>query len=819
MAQRNFPLNTIKSKLPEINQTSIQLKEMLAQGITIHQQGYFNEAKAIYQKILRIQPNHFDALQLTGVIAAQTKNYAQADAFLSKAIKVNSFHSPTYLNLGLAKQELKQYEAAIASYDKAINLNPSFAEAFYNRGLAYQEIKQYEAAIASYDKAISINPSFAEAFYNRGLAYQEIKQYEAAIASYDKAISINPSFAEAFYNRGLTYQEIKQYEAAIASYDKAIDFNANNFNAYTNRGNAFKGLKQYQAAIADHNKAISLNPIFAYAHNNLGIVLQELKHYDEAIASYENAISLKSEFAEAFNNLANVYNDIKMHELAIENYDKAISYRTDFSEAYFNKGTALIKINLLDQAYFSFIHAYNLQPTVDYLLGTLIHTKMRLCEWSNLNSFISQLVEGILNNEKIAAPFIVLALLDDPEIHKQSAKISINDKWPANDLLAAIKKYPPHKKIRLGYFSADFREHPVSYLTAELFELHNREKFEVIAFSFGPDMQDDCRKRLENGFDQFLDVKDQSDDEIAALSRKMEVDIAIDLGGFTAECRTGIFAMRAAPIQLSYIGYLGTMGSDYYDYLIADSTIIPLDYQKYYSEKIVYLPSYQVNDTKREISEKLFTKSEVGLPDEGFVFCCFNNIYKITPKIFDSWMRILTAVEGSVLYLLDANETATNNLRKEANAKGVSSDRLIFGKVLPTPLYLARYRIADLFLDTLPYNAGTTASDALRIGLPVITQMGKSFASRMAASLLNAVGLPELVTTNQDDYESLAIMLATNPLKLETIRDKLINNLPKSPLYNTKLFTQHLESAYQIMYQRYQEDSDHDHIYEKAGQL
>ena len=326
------------------------------------------------------------------------------------------------------------------------------------------------------------------------------------------------------------------------------------------------------------------------------------------------------------------------------------------------------------------------------------------------------------------------------------------------------------------------------------------------------DTQDAIRKRLEQGFDQFLDIKDQTDQEIAMLAREMEIDIAVDLGGFTENCRTGIFARRAAPIQLSYIGYLGTMGAEYFDYLIADPVIIPQDYQQYYSEKIVYLPSYQVNDTRREISEKLFTRSELGLPANGFVFCCFNNSYKITPPTFDRWMRILIAAEGSVLFLLDSKETATNNLKKEAMARGVSPDRLVFAKHLPLPEYLARYRIADLFLDTLPYNAGTTASDALRVGLPVLTLTGKSFASRVAASLLNAVGLPELITNSQEEYESLAIKLAKNPEELSKIKKKLINNLPTSALYNTKMFTQHLESAYQTMYQRYHDGLPTEHI-------
>jgi predicted O-linked N-acetylglucosamine transferase (SPINDLY family) len=297
------------------------------------------------------------------------------------------------------------------------------------------------------------------------------------------------------------------------------------------------------------------------------------------------------------------------------------------------------------------------------------------------------------------------------------------------------------------------------------------------------------------------------------LARSVEIDIAVDLGGYTLLSRTEIFAMSAAPIQISYIGYLGTMGANYYDYLVADRTLIPEEKKHHYSEKIAYLPSYQVNDSTQSLPTTIFTRQDVGLPEAGFVFCCFNNTYKITPTTFDSWGRILEQVDGSVLLIYADNESAKTNLTKEIVLRGIDPKRLIFGEQLPIPEYLARYRVADLFLDTLPYNAATTASDALRMGLPVLTCIGNSFACRMAASVINAVNLPELITTTQEQYESLAIELATNPEKLKIIKDKLVDNLPTAPLYDTPLFARHLESAYLTMYDRYQNGLDPDHIY------
>jgi len=439
---------------------------------------------------------------------------------------------------------------------------------------------------------------------------------------------------------------------------------------------------------------------------------------------------------------------------------------------------------------------------------------MHLCLWDDVENRLHELTNKINNDEKVIGPFQLQALIDDPEIQRKTTEIYANEKFPKRYVLLEIGRYSKHKKIRIGYFSADFRDHPAAFLTAELYEVHDRERFEIHAFSFGPDTQDEMNLRIKTGVDHFHDVRTMSYKDTAMLARSVELDIAVDLGGYTANCRTGIFAMSAAPIQIGYIGYLGTMAANYMDYLIADQTIIPEENQKYYSEKIVYMPhSYQVNDSTHSLLATIFTRQDVGLPSTGFVFCCFNNTFKITPTTFDSWARILKRVDGSVLLIYADNESAKTNLAKEIVLRGIDASRLIFGEQLPVPEYLARYRVADLFLDTHPYNAGTTASDALRMGLPVLTCIGNSFASRMAASLLKAVNLPELITTTQEQYESLAIELATNPEKLTIIKTKLANNLATAPLYDTPLFTRHLESAYVEMYDRYQNGLEPEHIY------
>jgi predicted O-linked N-acetylglucosamine transferase (SPINDLY family) len=390
--------------------------------------------------------------------------------------------------------------------------------------------------------------------------------------------------------------------------------------------------------------------------------------------------------------------------------------------------------------------------------------------------------------------------------------------WVANNFPAAKtprwqgERYR-HDRIRIAYLSADFRQHPLSFLTAGMFESHDKSRFEITAISFGVDDDSEIRARVKASFERFVDARASSDAQIADLLKALEIDIAVDLMGFTTDSRTGIFARRPAPIQLHYMGYPGTMAARYIDYMVADRVVIPDHQQASYSEKLICLPnSYFVNDTGRQIADKMFSRAELGLPPSGFVFCCFNSNHKITPLVFDRWMRILKQVEGSVLWLLPGHATAADNLRKEARARGVDAERLIFAGRMSPPDHLARHRAADLFLDTLPYNAHTTACDALWTGLPVLTCLGEAFVGRVAASLLHAVGLPELITTTLDEYQHLAVDLATTPDKLAAIRAKLANHRLTMPLFDTRLFTRHIEAAYAAMHARQQAGLAPDHI-------
>ena len=794
---------------------SAAIQAKFQQAMALHQQGRFVEAERAYQEILQQEPTHTGALHLLGVVALQTRRTQRAVELIAKAIRLNPNVAPAHSNLGDGLNDLKRHAEALVSYDKAIALKPDFVEAYNNRANALNDLKRHEEALASYDKAIALKPDYAEAYNNRANALNDLKRHEEALASYDKAIALKPDLVEAYNNRANALNALKRPEESLASYDKAIALKPDLVEAYNNRANALNELKRHEEALASYDKAIALKPDYAEAYNNRGAALRNLKRHDEALASCDKAIALKPDLVEAYTNRASALNALKRHEEALASYDKAIALKPEFAEAYYNRGNTLRDLNRPEESLASYDKAIALKPDFEFLLGDLMHTKMKICDWSNLETQIAQLVHKIDRGEKVSPPFPLLADTNSAELQRKAAEIYALARHPLDNALPKIAKRSRREKIRIGYFSADFREHPTAFLTAELFERHNRSQFEVTAFAFGLDTRDSMRQRLEAAFDKFIDVRTRSDRDVALLARNLEIDIAVDLGGFTADSRTNIFAMRAAPLQVNYLGFPGTMGSEYIDYLIADPTLILAPHQKHYVEKIAYLPnSYMPNDSKRPISDQMFARVEFGLPQIGFVFCCFNNSYKLHPYIFDCWMRILKKVEGSILWLSENNATAAANLKKEAAIRGVNPNRLVFAKRMPMLAdHLARHRLSDLFLDTLPYNAHTTASDALWAGLPVLTRIGETFSGRVAASLLNAIGLPELITTTPQAYETLAIELATNPEKLTAINHKLADNRLTTPLFDTQLFTKHIEAVYTAMYERYQADLPPDHIY------
>ena len=693
----------------------------------------------------------------------------------------------------------------MASYDRAIALAADDASAFYNRGIALQELRRFEEAVASYDRAIALKPGYAGTFFNRGNALHALKRFDEALASYDHAIMLKPDYAEAFNNRGVTLKELKRIDEALANCDKAIALKPDYAEAFNNRGVTLKELKRIDEALANCDKAIALKPDYAEAFNNRGNVLQDQKRFDEAVVSYDRAIMLKPDYAGAFNNRGNALQELERIDEALVSYNQAITLKPDQADAFNNRGNALRELKRFDEALASYTQAIVLMPDHKFAFSGLADCTMKLCDWTRWREISDELQRHVTEQKSCLSPFVLLGYNDDSALHLSCAKNYVLDRFGTTPQCFGSGAIWCNNKIKVAYLSSDFRRHAVAYLVAELFERHDRSRFEVIGVSFGPDDGSDMQSRLAAAFDRFIDVRVQGDQEVARIISDLQVDIAVELNGLTQHGRLGILAFRPAPIQVSYLGFPGTTGADFIDYIIADAIVLPFDQQPHYTEHIIHLPDcYQVNDRKRTIAPHTPTRQELELPAEGLVFCCFNNNWKITPAVFDVWMRLLKAVEGSVLWLLRDNGDAETNLRKEAAARGIDPTRLVFAGRLPLEDHLARHRLADLFLDTLPYNAHTTASDALWSGLPVLSCRGKTFAGRVAASLLTAVGLPELLTDSLEEYEALALRIATDPLLRSGLRERLRKNRPECSLFDTDRFCRHIEAAYTTMWELWQ---------------
>ena len=492
----------------------------------------------------------------------------------------------------------------------------------------------------------------------------------------------------------------------------------------------------------------------------------------------------------------------KLNE-SIASYEKALKLKPDYAGAQSNMGNAFIEQNKLEEAIEAFYKTLLLEPTLSAIQSRKLHQQAHICDWKAVEEDCILLSELGISGDAIS-PFSVLALEDAPERHRLRSEKYARENFPIKPLKQFERPSQMPKRLRIGYFSADFHNFPGMHLMVRMLERHDRSKFEIYAFSYGQEINDKMRSRLVSAVDYFIDIQSMSTDAVHKCVEDKKIDIAIHRNGYTKDSKTNLFSSRLAPVQINYLGYPGTLGADFMDYIVADPIVIPEDKRQHYSEQIIYLPhTYQPNDNTRAISQKVQTKENMGLPSDGFIFCCFNNNYKISPKEFDIWMRLMGKVEGSVLWLLKSNKWTEHNLKREVEARGLSSDRVIFAERVENSEHLARHRLADLFLDTFNCNAHTTASDALWAGLPVVTKLGKGFAARVAGSLLSAVGLPELITHDEEAYEALILKLATKPKKLDTIKKKLEVNRLSQPLFNTEQYTKHLENGYLQAYQRY----------------
>ena len=607
------------------------------------------------------------------------------------------------------------------------------------------------------------------------------------------------------FNNALSLFENGQLEKSQKICLQILEKNSEDFDTLYLLGIINFQKKNYANSNKIFQKAIIINSNNAEIHNYNAISFVKLKKFDLAIESWDKAIKIQPNFAEAYNNKGGCLIEIKQFENALKNFEAAIKIKPNFSEPYIGIGN-LFKDNLdkLEEAIKFYEKGIELNPNSKNALSALIFTKLQLCEWKSYIGDLEKLKKKIINKINFSNAFHILSFYDSLEIQNKNIKMYMDDRFPKKKNFKPIIDKYYNKKIRIGYYSSDFRNHAVCYQLVNLIEQHDKSKFEIIGMSLGKKNNDEMRNRIVKAFDEFHELHGKTDHEIVQLSRNLKIDIAIDLMGFTKNNRFEIFIERCAPIQINYLGYSGTSGSKSIDYIVGDKTLIPNDVKKHYSEKIIYLPdSFMMNDSKRKISDKTFLRKEFDLPDKGFVFCCFNNFYKITPNIFDIWMRLLKKNKDSVLWLPRSNSRIFKNLIQEAKNRDVDHSRIIFAKYMTlTADHLARISLADLFLDTFPYNAHSTCSDALYSGLPVITKAGNSFSGRVAASMLNAVGLPELITKTENEYEELALYFSKNRDQLQKIKRKLKENKLKTSLFDTKKYVKNIEEAYKKIYKR-----------------
>jgi protein O-GlcNAc transferase len=765
--------------------------------------GRLSEAATVYRDIVTEDPRHWQGLHLLGLIAYKQGQFPEALQLMLQCLQVKPDLAEAYSDLGVVLKDMGRLDEARDACEKAIALKPGFCPAYSNLGNILKAQGRLEAAATSYRRALTIEPGFADALINLANVLVLMGDIEEALPVARNAVSLAPLHAEAHVVLGHALRRAGKSEEAIKTYFHALEIRPEYGPVYSDLGCILSEQGQHEEAIQAHERALLFSPNYAEAHNNLGITLRNLGRWVEAVQHYRQAITLKTDYAEAYSNLGAVLDLLGRHEEAVEAYRRAVALKPELCAAYVNLAGSLWEQGRLSDAIATFNYSLSLDRDQPNALVDLYNLRRHACDWRDIGAQEEKILSETYRRGKRVAPFAILNIHGDPAEEqlcaREWAKSIANISHMAFEYAALPSPANP-RRLRIGYLSADFCRHATASLISELIETHDRERFEVFGYSYGRDDRSAMRKRLMEGFETFADLHALPHSEAARRIHGDEIDILIDLKGYTTHSRTEILAYRPAPIQVSYLGYPGTMGAPFIDYLIADPFVIPEEARRFYDEKIAYLPhSYQPNDTRRAISQPVPSREACGLPAEGFVFCSFNNSYKISPDIFDIWMRLLDGVPSSVLWLLEANALVSENLAREATNRGIDPARLVFAPKMEQPDHLARQVHADLFLDTLPVNAHTTASDALWAGVPVLTCAGKSFAARVAGSLLTAAGLPELVVATLPEYETAALALARDPVLLRSLRETLAKNRHTMPLFDIQRYTQDLEAVFENM--------------------
>jgi predicted O-linked N-acetylglucosamine transferase (SPINDLY family) len=682
----------------------------------------------------------------------------------------------------LVLEKLDRLAEAIQSLEKAIELQPAYAEAYNNLGLLRRKQGESVAAAQAFERAIALQPRYAQAWSNWGLIAMDQQQFELAEHRFQHALALAPDLEVALHNLGMLSMRRGDWERAEGYHRQLLARNGSSALGYHGLGSNWLQQGRFEEARRALEQALAIDPSLVEAWIHLGGVYHEQDRLPQAVVCFRRAIAGEPASPEAWFNLGRSLSVLEEFSEAIEAFEQAVRLREDYAEAW----------------------------------SSLANQRQHLCRWDGLEAIQRRLIamvedeaQGAVGQLVNPSSFLVLGWPTTPALQARCAQAWAKAKYPAQPPPPATRgpglSSDRHQRLRIGYLSGDFRQHVMAFHLAELFERHDRESFEVFGYSIGPRDESPIRSRLIRGVDRFVDAWEDSTADLVARIRGDAIDILIDLQGYTLFSRPQVLAYHPAPIQVSYLGFAGTTGSSWMDYILADDFVIPETARACFSEQVVYLPGcYQVNDSKMEIDPHRPTRAACGLPETGIIFSAFNNFFKVTPRLFDVWMQLLREVPGSVLWLPDWHEESSNNLRREAKRRQIDPERLIFAPRLPLPQHVARQALADLFLDTYPFNAHGTASIALRSGVPIITLAGSTMASRVAGSLLRQLRLEELVTYDESNYLNLARELALDPRRLAQIRLHLTEQLPGHPLWDGGSFAKKLELAFRIMWDRYQ---------------
>ena len=776
------------------------LDTLMAQAQALHHAGRIAQAEPLYREVLRRSPRHVDALHSLGMLAFQAGHPQAAADLIAQALAVDSRDASAHGNLGYALHVLGRYAEALDSLERALAIQPEMMEALNNRGNTLSALGRHDESVASFDHALRLRPDYVEAAYNRGNALHAAGRLADALAGYDAVLAARPDIAPAHNNRARVLQDLGRHEEALAGYDRAVVLAPKYLHAIVGRGTARLALKQPAAALADFDAALRIDPQHAGAHEGRGGALFALRRADAAVLAFTRCLDIDGARIDARIQRGNASYELRRYEDAIVDFDAVLALTPDAAGVVCNRGNALLELKRYAEAAHAFERVLALDAAYPYAIGKRVYAQTMACDWRELDTLVAQVEAGLAAGRPVIEPFAYSAIATDPLALRRCAELFAADQFPAQPALVPAGRRRSSGKIRIGYLGGEFRNQATSILAAELFELHDKSRFEIVAFDNGWDDGSTLRRRMNAAFDEFVAIAALPDDEAARAIAERRIDILVNLNGWFGLGRTGVFARRPAPVQVNYLGFPGTLGAPYLDVIVADDDTIPAGEEGAYVERVVRLPhSYQPNDRQRAIAAAP-TRAELGLPAGAVVFACFNNTYKITPATFAAWMRILAAVDASVLWLLEDNDAATRNLRAAAAAHGVDASRLHFAPRIRLDEHLARHACADLFLDTLPYNAHTTASDALWAGLPVLSCRGSTFPGRVGASLLHALGLADdLLVDDVAAFEARAVEFARDPARLARVRERLAQARRTAPLFDTPATTRALEAAYQAM--------------------